>query len=40
MAIEERLLFKQHGMRGLILGLIAVVITSPFAQVDRQLFAP
>jgi cytochrome c553 len=32
MVIEKRPLFKQHSMRGLILGLAALVVTSPFAQ--------
>jgi cytochrome c553 len=32
MVMEDYPLFKQHSMRGLILGLAALVLTSPFAQ--------
>jgi cytochrome c553 len=32
MVIEEHPLFRQHSVRGLILGLAALVVISPFAQ--------
>ena len=37
MVIEKRPLFKQHSMRGLILGLAALVVTPPFAQAAGEL---
>ncbi len=39
MAMEERPLFKQHSMRGLILGLVALVVTAPFARAAGDIAA-